>query len=396
RVSDLIRTKHLGILAIAVRDLMGLDALEQVGASLAGLADDVLSKSLVMALSSDGEPAGRPWPDCGLAVIGMGKLGGYELNYASDIDLMFVVDDPESAKPLKVLGTARSCFRVDTDLRPEGRSGPLARSLDSYAAYWSRWAKTWEFQALLKCRYSAGDATLGAGFVEEAGRHIWGRAFGADEIFEIRSMKARAESEMARRGISDLEVKRGRGGIRDIEFAVQLLQLVHGRADQSIRSPTTLTALAALSGAGYVSPQDATVLDRAYRFLRQVEHRIQLVDESQGHTVPQEPSALAHLARVMGYRDQGTHTAAEAFLAALGRHQTAVRTIHERLFFRPLLEVFTASKPGGAPAMEASAVAARLGAFGFADVGRTRIALRELTRGLTRSSSLMQALLPVL
>ncbi|MGH9267180.1 MAG: bifunctional [glutamine synthetase] adenylyltransferase/[glutamine synthetase]-adenylyl-L-tyrosine phosphorylase, partial [Acidimicrobiales bacterium] len=235
-VAELARAKQLELLRIAARDLLGTDDLEAVGAALADLADAVLAGAV--ALGGGG----------GLAVIGMGKLGARELNYASDIDVLFVGEG--DARP--VLESARSCFRVDADLRPEGRAGPLVRTLAAYEAYWDRWARPWEFQALLKARAVAGDADLGAAFAEAAASRVWGRPFGADELRELRSLKTRAEGEVARRGVSEREVKRGRGGIRDIEFAVQLLQLVHGRHDPGIRSPNTLEALDQLGQAGYV------------------------------------------------------------------------------------------------------------------------------------------------
>src|SRR5439155_19373222 len=172
-----------------------------------------------------------------------------------------------------VMAITGACFRVDTDLGPGGRDGPLVRSLESYRSYWDRWAQTWEFQALLKARPVAGDGELGAAFFAAARERVWGRAFDADDLRSVRTMKARAEGELARRHLTDREVKRGRGGIRDIEFAVQLLQLVHGRQDSGIRSPTTLTALAELAEAGYVGADDAASLAASYRFLRAVEHR---------------------------------------------------------------------------------------------------------------------------
>ena len=366
------------LLRIAARDLTGLDDLEGVGANLAAMADQVLEASWRLGRARDG---GR------LAVIGMGKLGGRELNYASDVDVLFVGEG--DARPL--MDVARTCFRVDADLRPEGRNGPLVRSLASYQAYWERWAQTWEFQALLKARPVAGDEALGVAFAAAAAERVWTRPFGAEELREVRSMKARAEGELARRGLPEREVKRGRGGIRDVEFAVQLLQLVHGRHDTALRSPTTLSALAELASAGYVDPADATALSDAYRFLRTVEHRLQLHDAQQVHAVPSAAGPRTALARVLGYRDGADDTALARFDADLRRHQATVRSIHERLFFRPLLEAFT-----GSLAMAPEAVETRLAAFGFTDAERTRQALAELTRGLTRSSRLMQQMLPLL
>lgn len=375
---SLVRWKRLEYLRIAARDLLGLDDLRAVGAALADLAEDVLRGAVELTATSD------------LAVIGMGKLGGRELNYASDIDVIFVGE----SDPLPVLDIVRRAFRVDTDLRPEGRSGRLTLPLGSYEAYWDRWAKPWEFQALLKARPVAGDAHLGAGFAEAAGRRVWDRGFGADDLRALRDMKARAESAVARRGLSDREVKRGRGGIRDAEFAVQLLQLVHGRRDRGLRSPTTLAALDELAAAGYVDPRDARVLADGYIYLRTVEHRLQLDDEQQVHAVPQDPEARTRLARVMGYRDDAAGSALERFDAELRRHQVAVRAVHEQLYFRPLLEAFA----GGHGTLTAEALDAwrdRLNAFGFADADRTRRTLRQLTTGLTRSSRLMQQMLPL-
>lgn len=369
--------KQRELLRIAARDLLGVDALEAVVAALSDVAQKVLEAAWEL---------GRQRGTEGLAVIGMGKLGGRELNYASDVDLMFV----GKGDGLPVMEVARRCYRVDANLRPEGRNGPLVRTLDSYQAYWDRWAEPWEFQALVKARPVAGEAEIGAAFLDAASQRVWGRDFGADELRQVRGMKARTEDELARKGVLDREIKRGRGGIRDIEFAVQLLQLVHGGQDPPLRSPTTLSALEELARAGYVDQADASSLEEAYRFLRKVEHRLQLVDEQPVHAVPvdnEERSALAH---AMGYRGDKDATALARFDADLRSHQATVRPIHERLFFRPLLEAFAGTSPMGPEAVEA-----RLAAFGFAEADRTRAAMAELTRGLTRGSRLMQQVLPL-
>jgi glutamate-ammonia-ligase adenylyltransferase len=381
-VHGLVAWKRIELLRIAARDLTGTDALEATGGALARMAADVLAAACAMTGGGDTD----------LAVIGMGKLGGSELNYASDVDVVFVGGDEERARA--VVDVARRCFRVDTDLRPEGRDGALTRTLESYEAYWDRWAEPWEFQALLKARPVAGAAELGRRFADTAAHRLWSRTFTADDIRSLRTMKARSEHEVDRRRLDGREVKRGRGGIRDIEFAVQLLQLVHGRHDPGLRSPTTLDALAELGGAGYVDPGDAGALEDAYRFLRAVEHRLQLVDEQQTHALPNDDDGAARdrLARTMGFADDPDATAVERLDDALRRHRGTVRSIHERLYFRPLLEAFSAA--GGR--LTAEAARDRLAAFGFADADRTRQALAELTRGLTRSSRLMQQLLPLL
>jgi glutamate-ammonia-ligase adenylyltransferase len=385
--ASLARAKRLELLRIAARDLLGLDTVEEVGVRLSHLATRLLQSAWEATMvASDGSD--------GLAVIGMGKLGGRELNYSSDVDLLLVAPGADGPDPRPFLDLARTAWRIDLDLRPEGRNGPLARTIASYLVYWDRWAQTWEFQALLKARAVAGNASLGSLFQHEAGDRVWGRPFGADELRQVRQLKARAEQVVHRRGLTDRELKRGKGGIRDIEFAVQLLQLVHGRADPQLRSPSTVPALRALAEGGYVGPEDAVALESAYSFLRTVEHRLQLYEDQQVHTLPSGPEARVRLARVLGYRDQASGPAVAQFESDLRRHQAQVRWIHERLFFRPLLESFTAA--GSGHLLSPEAASERLQAFGFADAERTFQAVRELTRGFSRSSQLMSRMLPLL
>lgn len=416
---SLLRWKELELLRVAARDLSGLDGLEEVGAKLATLASDVLGAALELAGVDDH------------AVVGMGKLGGEELNYASDIDLMLVAPrgGADEAGMRRALDLARTCFRVDLALRPEGRAGPLVRSVAAYVSYWQRWALPWEFQALLKGRPVAGDPELGHAFASAADEALWGRTWGADELRQLRSLKARTEESLARRGLEGREVKRGRGGIRDIEFSVQLLQLVHGRYDPALRCRGTLAALAELDRAGYVAADDAAALVSDYRFLRTVEHRLQLEELAQTHVVPEDPEALSRLARglaAFGRHDETSHhdgspdslaasrdgAAADGrsgaagraqgpageFLALLRFHQHRTRGIYERLYFRPLLDAFAALGKEGTwpPRMTETVASERLRAFGFADAERTREALAELTRGLGRVSRLMAQLLPLL
>ncbi len=396
----LVAWKHLELMRIAARDLCGLDDLEIVGAALARLADDVIGAALLIGA-----------PDSALAVIGMGKLGANELNYSSDVDLMFVGDDGATSAARTVLDLVGMCYRVDMALRPEGRAGALVRSLPSYMTYWERWVEPWELQALIKARPVGGDPALGDDFARAAAEVVWNRPWGVAEIRQAREMKARTEAVLTRRGLAKREVKSGPGGIRDVEFSVQLLQLVHGRSDPALRAPSTLAALAELGRAGYISPGDAQVMEASYRFLRKVEHRLQLVEERQVHAVPADPAVRTQLARVLGYRDRASASALASFDDDLRRHRSAAREIHERLYFRPLMEAFAilpsrpasaaplegtqAGSPEAAPAMGAAAVSERLAAFGFSDAARTRAALGELTRGLTRSSRLMAQMLPL-
>ncbi len=384
------RWKAHEYLRIAGRDLVGADDLTVTVTALSELATEVLAASCRLAGAAD------------VVVVGMGKLGGSELNYASDVDVMFVAGDngdsdggtrQRGAALREAMRIARRCFRVDANLRPEGRDGPLVRTVASYQAYWERWAQPWEFQALLKARPVAGPAELAATFATAAAEALWQRPLPSDDLRSLRTMKGRAEAEVARKGLEGRELKRGAGGIRDIEFSVQLLQLVHGRHDPALRSPTTLCALAELGSAGYIDPDDARALDGAYRFLRTVEHRVQLDDERQVHAVPAADDDRERLARVLGYRGNAGRSALARFDADLSQCRGRVRSIHERLYFRPLLEAFST---GELPPLTPEATEARLAAFGFTDVERTSQAVRELTRGLTRSSRLMHQLLPLL
>ncbi len=382
-LESLVGWKRREYLRIAARDLLGIDELEETGAALAALARDVLGSVCELSGAE------------GLAVIGMGKLGGDELNYASDVDIVFVADGDlngleRSAR--RVMEMSSHCFRVDANLRPEGRDGKLARSLDSYEAYWDRWAQPWEFQALLKARPAAGDAVLGQRFLDSAQRWLWNRPFDSDALRSLRHLKERSEAEVTKRGLADREVKRGPGGIRDIEFTAQLLQLVHGPRDPLLRSPTTLELLRELANAGYVEEEDADELASAYRFFRAVEHRLQLVDEQQVHTVPADEGERDHLARTLGLRSDPRASALEQFESRLRQAQLGVRLIHERVYFRPLLEAFAGSEGALSP----EAAETRLAAFGFTDAKRTKAAVRELTRGLNRASRLMQQMLPLM
>ncbi|HSM01161.1 MAG TPA: bifunctional [glutamine synthetase] adenylyltransferase/[glutamine synthetase]-adenylyl-L-tyrosine phosphorylase [Acidimicrobiia bacterium] len=384
-IGELRRAVARQMLAIAALDLTGKIDMPAVGASLSDLADAAARSALAAA---------DPGPSTRLAVIALGKWGGGELNYASDIDLLFVHDGEEAeairtATAFMDLLSRREgggiAFRVDADLRPEGRSGPMSRSVESFRAYWERWAETWEFQAMLKARSVAGDPNLGSEFMEAVDPFVFPDTLGADAVRDIRAMKARAEEAA---GAGD-EVKRGIGGIRDAEFAIQLLQLVHGRADDALRTGNTLEALARLGEGGYVREDDARGLAEAYRWLRDVEHRLQLYDLRQTHTLPDDPGGRERVAKALGLRDDAEATALDRFERTLVERRSLVRTIHERLFYRPLLESFAAA--GTDPRADRQAAA-----FGFTDSEATRAALIDLTAGLSRRSRLMQQLLPLM
>jgi [glutamine synthetase] adenylyltransferase / [glutamine synthetase]-adenylyl-L-tyrosine phosphorylase len=302
-----LRVAYRGrLLALAARDLTGEASLDQVAAELADLAAAALEAALAIARANL-PPGSVP---CRLAVIAMGKCGARELNYASDVDVIFVAEpagtSPEGAREDRAeaaalrtatqlaAGLIRVCsqstpegalFPVDPNLRPEGRSGPLVRTLASHRAYYQRWAQTWEFQALLKARPVAGDAALGADYAAVMGPLVWQAAQRENFVSDVQAMRRRVIGNLPA-SVAGRQLKLGPGGLRDIEFAVQLLQLVHGRVDETLREPATLPALARLAAGGYVGRQDAAELASAYRFLRTVEHLLQLRNLRRTHTMP--------------------------------------------------------------------------------------------------------------
>jgi glutamate-ammonia-ligase adenylyltransferase len=467
------------LLPLAARDLTGTESLDQVAAELADLAAGVLEAALAIAR------AGLP-PDaapCRLAVIAMGKCGARELNYASDVDVLFVAEPigdstaghgtrsargagppgeasgsapgaPAEASPARggdtegaalrtatqlAAGLIRVCsqstpegalFPVDPNLRPEGRNGPLVRTLASHRAYYERWAQTWEFQALLKARPVAGDAALGRAYAAAMGPLVWQAAQRENFVADVQAMRRRVIGTLPA-AVAGRELKLGSGGLRDIEFAVQLLQLVHGRADESLREPATLPALAALAAGGYVGRGDAADLAAAYRFLRTVEHLLQLRNLRRTHTLPDDPAALRRLGRALLFtgtgraETSGTETGqtetgsprtgpagtglagwgqrvrvarpdpAEELLARWRQHAGQVQRLNEKLFYRPLLDA-VARLPGDAVRLTPAAAGARLEALGYADPAGALRHIEALTSGVSRRAAIQRTLLPLM
>ena len=333
------------------------------------------------------------------AVVAMGKWGGRELNYHSDIDLLFVHDgagqgdearQAAQAMASRVMSLLSSptfdgpALIVDADLRPEGTMGPLSRSLSGYQGYYRRWGEPWELQALLKARPAAGDHDLGAQFRALADEIIWEEGLDHAALRSIRQLKARAES-----AAPPGDLKRARGGIRDIEFTVQLLQLVHGRFDPELRVGSTLEALAVLGRHGYIDTGDEERLADAYRFLRATEHRIQIWDLRQTHRLPEDPEGRERLARSLGF----TRNAVTEFETRLAEVRSEVRDLHERLYFRPILDSLA-----GVPSalLDPAEATLRLEALGFRDLVAATKTFAELTTGLSRRSRVMQQALPLL
>lgn len=415
------------LLWLATRDLTGAAAMPEVGRLLGTAADAVLGAALRIAARTDPTAAAG----CRLAIIGMGKCGGLELNYISDVDVVFVAEpptaepptgesltadgpaaerppaQPPTAEPPRVTdgATAAASLRaatalatatmeicsavawpVDAGLRPEGRNGPLVRTLASHEAYYRRWARTWEFQALLRARPVAGDLALGAAYVDRLAPLVWTAADREHFVPDVQAMRRRVEQTLPR-VLADREIKLGRGGLRDVEFAVQLLQLVHGRGDETLRSGTTLDALGALSSRGYVGRADAAALAAAYEFLRTAEHRLQLYRLRRTHLLPDSDADRRRLARSMGLPD------ADAFTAAHAAHARQVRRLHEKLFYRPLLSA-VARVPTEALSLRPEAARVRLAALGFADPDGALRHLAALADGVSRRAAIQRTLLP--
>jgi glutamate-ammonia-ligase adenylyltransferase len=335
-----------------------------------------------------------------LAVIAMGKCGARELNYVSDVDVVFV-GEGDLAVATRLASTmmqiaGQACFEVDAALRPEGKSGALVRTLEGHESYYRRWARTWEFQALLKARPVAGDADLGQRYLDVVRPMIWTAADRENFVPDVQSMRRRVEDHVPS-DIAERELKLGRGGLRDVEFAVQLLQLVHGRSDEALRIPATTAALAALGRGGYVGRTDAADFGRSYRFLRTLEHRLQLQKMLRTHLFPadDDSDALRWLARSSGLAAEGRLSEGQVLLAEFRRHVNQVRRLHEKLFYRPLLQA-VANVPTEALRLTTAEAVARLAALGYAAPDGALRHIQALTRGVSRRARIQGALLPVL
>ncbi len=397
-------------LAPAVEPSLPTTALPAVCQALSELADATLQTGLAVAaaeLPASAAPAR-------LAVIAMGKCGAKELNYISDVDVIFAADHPpaedgaSAGKPdeARMLATAtqlatgmmRIChgaaWEVDAALRPEGKAGALVRTPASHAAYYKRWAETWEFQALLKARPAAGDPDVGRQFVEITAPGVWSASGRDSFVDDVQAMRRRVERNIPE-SHRERELKLGAGGLRDVEFAVQLLQLVHGRTDPDLRLPGTLMALRSLIRGGYVGRTDGAEMAAAYTFLRRAEHRLQLQRLRRTHLLPDDVSDMEWLARADGYAASGTATAAEVFSAERLRHGATVRRLHEKLFYRPLLHALAAVDEDELR-LSPEGARARLAALGFASPDAALRHIGALTLGVSRRAAIQRHLLPVL
>ncbi|MEV0719826.1 bifunctional [glutamine synthetase] adenylyltransferase/[glutamine synthetase]-adenylyl-L-tyrosine phosphorylase [Asanoa sp. NPDC050611] len=384
---------RLALLKIAAADLTGGRGLEQAMAALSALADATLRAAYAIAAEEAGvQPR--------LGVVALGKCGGNELNYVSDVDVIFVAATDDDLAPGTTIATrlieicGLVAWPVDAALRPEGSRGPLVRTLASHQAYYQRWARTWEFQALLKARPAAGDADLAQEWIDTLAPLVWHAAERPEAVDDVRAMRRKIVENVPAREM-EREIKRGPGGLRDIEFAVQLLQLVHGRADETLRVTGTMPALRSLVSGGYVGRADGEALLRGYRFLRTVEHRLQLQALRRTHTVPADPAGLRWLAAALGYTALPGKDAVEQFRADWVAHASEVRRLHVKLLYRPLLEA-VARVPAESLRLTPEAARRQLEVLGFADPTGALRHLEALTGGITRTAAIQRTLLPVL
>ncbi|BDV30670.1 bifunctional [glutamine synthetase] adenylyltransferase/[glutamine synthetase]-adenylyl-L-tyrosine phosphorylase [Microbacterium terricola] len=416
-----LRVRYRRMLArIAAFDLLS-EAPEEVvpvvAARLADAAGAALEASLAVArtrVSSGGAGTGlfprEQVAATQLAIIGMGKTGARELNYVSDVDIIFVGGAPDDAieeagesrfidiatrlavqtmRGLSEVEVEPPLWEVDANLRPEGKQGALVRTLDSHLSYYDRWAKSWEFQALLKARPIAGDPELGAAYVAAVQPKIWSSSARENFVDSVQRMRERVTEHIPPDEVA-FQIKLGPGGIRDIEFTVQLLQLVHGMSDEGIRQRGTLDALDALVAEGYIGRSDAAAFARDYRILRLLEHRGQLRQLRRTHLMPSRQEDLRVLARSTRLADSGP-----AIWGLWESVKREVRDIHVRIFYRPLLSA-VAALPAEERALSTAQAHDRLAAIGFTDPAGALRHIAALTSGISRKATIQRHLMPVM
>ncbi|MGG5172947.1 bifunctional [glutamine synthetase] adenylyltransferase/[glutamine synthetase]-adenylyl-L-tyrosine phosphorylase [Pseudarthrobacter sp. J1738] len=408
-----IRYRRL-LTELAIRDLCAAspaDYLPVVAAELADLAGAAIDAALAVSRAEAQQKFDADQVAAvEFSVIGMGKCGARELNYVSDVDVIYVVDAPgvDSASANSVgtalasgisraiSGNAREpgLWEVDPNLRPEGKDGPLVRTLESHVEYYKRWAESWEFQALLKARCIAGSQALGQRYEEAMAPFVWNAATRDGFVESAQAMRRRVTDNIPAHE-EERQIKLGAGGLRDVEFTVQLLQLVHGKVDETLRCRDTTSAIAALSAGGYIGRADAAEFDAAYRFLRLLEHRIQLFGLRRTHLMPTSEPALRALARSVQGAIHTERATPEALNAKWVKTKRAVREMHERIFYRPLLNT-AASLSSDEARLSPEAAQARLAALGYNNPLGAMQHITALTTGVSRRAALQRQLLPVL
>lgn len=416
------QVKRRAALVIAAADIGGQWPLERVTAALTTLAEAALGSAcrhLLRAAADRGElkrAAGRGGKGCGLVVLGMGKLGAGELNYSSDIDLILMFDpaaaaDPDEAQGIFVrlardlvkLLEERSAegyvFRTDLRLRPDPAATPLAVSITAAISYYESMGATWERAAMIKARPVAGDIAAGEAFLREIRPFIWRRSLDFSALADIHAIKRQINTHKGhaeRIAMPGHDVKLGRGGIREIEFSAQALQLLWGGRDPGLRLPTTMGALTALVAAGRLDRLALGELSDAYLFLRQLEHRLQMIDDRQTHKLPGDEAGLARIASFMGM------TGPEALEQALLRHARLVEGHYLHVFEGIVGEMPTSGFQMPEGAEDAPEAVAALEAMGFRDGASALGMLRGWQQGRVRATrserarALLAGLLPAM
>ena len=392
-----------------------IEAFDGVARSLSALAGaaieaalTVSKRALVAGLAGPAVPQAH-LDEVRLAVIAMGKCGAQELNVVSDVDVMFIVEssDQETVGPDRLIrlgtklasemmrtlhdpGLEPPLWQVDANLRPEGRNGPLVRTLGSMLAYYDRWAKAWEFQALIKARPLAGDQELGESFVSQVAPLVWASSGREDFVGSVQRMRERV-TEFISEDELEVQLKLGPGGLRDIEFSAQLLQLVHGTHDERLHLRGTLPALSALVDGGYIARADGERLAAHYRFLRVLEHRLQLADLRRTAIMPaNDEEGLRILARASSFAQSGPE-----LLELWEATKREVRSLHIKIFYAPLLSA-VAALPEEEFVLGGDAAKARLASIGFRDPNGAMRHLTALTHGTSRRARIQRNLMPVL
>lgn len=389
--------------AVAAADIGSKNPLSvepAVSAALADLAGAALEAGLAIARGEQPDHAAAK-----VAIIAMGKCGARELNYVSDVDVIYVAEPADGADEADAIAVATrlvtraaACcaassvepplWQVDANLRPEGKDGVLVRRVDGHRAYYERWAESWEFQALLKARPIAGDPGVGQAYVDAVWPFVWTAVEREGFVQAAQAMRKRVEKHIPVKE-ADREIKLGPGGLRDVEFTVQLLQLVHGRSDPSLRVRGTLDALRALRDGGYVGRTQAAALDRCYRQLRVWEHRLQLRKLSRTHLMPETEEGKRILARASGF------ATVEYMSEVWTDVRRDVRAMHLEMFYRPILGA-VAQLSADEASLDEAAARARLGAIGFTDPEGAQRHIAALTQGLKRSAAIQRQLLPAM
>lgn len=403
------------LVAITVQDLMSADPVTLqpiVSVWLSDLATATLEAALAVS-RAEAQTRHEHTDDVELTVVAMGKCGARELNYFSDVDVIFVHDlvedstlSPEAAADIAVdlaagISTvitqpAREAglWEVDTNLRPEGQDGVLSRTIASHLEYYQRWAHTWEFQALLKARPVAGALPLGQRYLDVLGPMIWQASTRPGFVRQVQRMRNRVIDHIDHQQ-RQREIKLGPGGLRDVEFPAQLLQLVHGKTDPELRVRATEDALDALQANSYIGPSDAQVMASNYRFLRLIEHRVQLVQLRRTHMMPDDEEELRSLARGVRPMDGGWPKDYQQLVKAWQATVRSNRTLFEQIFYRPLLPTTAALSTDDAR-LTPEAATARLAALGYRDPTGAVRHIESLTSGVSRQAKLQRQILPAM